>query len=446
MTVQERKKYVVGHQEGHRNVIGNTNGKIKELKPTNSLIREIHDFLLPIVSGVESVETVARFQRACGIEKDGRISNRTLYVFFRFASTAGEEIFSLMPVLFWVCFPVAIPFITNFNVMLVTGQLIKDFLMLPRPVSKAGSKNPIVKVGDAHFETEFGLPSTHTMSGMLPAVVLLGLVRHGVDVSIQSWAYSLLYTVAVAMSRLYLGVHSVYDVLAGALIGYVIIYTLHIYGDIIDQVLYVNPFGILLTLASMVAFLTIYPRSGPWSAGYGTSCQIYGSWAGIATCLWYILHCNTFLRDVLYQTSLVQPREMLTNYKPVFNTAGDFLHQYIPGMSAPAWNIIYSSYEPDQSAEVNAATIAVRIVASFALVGVGKLVGKAIPSLVFNMLQKRGIVAHRPEENFDRLGQAVPAHKHYCVEVPVRLINYAVVAWCSLVFAPMLWRYLPVFI
>ena len=41
------------------------------------------------------------------------------------------------------------------------GQLIKDLLRLPRP--PAGK----IKKLERHFETEYGLPSTHTMSGVL---------------------------------------------------------------------------------------------------------------------------------------------------------------------------------------------------------------------------------------------------------------------------------------
>jgi hypothetical protein len=45
--------------------------------------------------------------------------------------------------------------------------------------------------------------------------------------------------------------------------------------------------GILVTLALVLAFITIYPKPAKgWAASYGTSAQIFGSWMGIASALW----------------------------------------------------------------------------------------------------------------------------------------------------------------
>jgi membrane-associated phospholipid phosphatase len=119
-----------------------------------------------------------------------------------------------LPLLFWFAIDIAIPFLTHFGVMLTVGQIMKDLLRLPRPparVLKATVNDPIngdtavlsplvtlspdkkicnnaVETNDDdkylgviklenHFETEYGLPSTHTMSGMLPFVILLEIQR-----------------------------------------------------------------------------------------------------------------------------------------------------------------------------------------------------------------------------------------------------------------------------
>lgn len=38
-----------------------------------------------------------------------------------------------MPFLFWCALSVGESFVTNFNVVFLVGQLLKDFLKLPRP-------------------------------------------------------------------------------------------------------------------------------------------------------------------------------------------------------------------------------------------------------------------------------------------------------------------------
>jgi membrane-associated phospholipid phosphatase len=117
-----------------------------------------------------------------------------------------------LPLLFWFSIDIAIPFLTHFGVMLTVGQIMKDLLRLPRPparilkaitndssrdtaeVTTTYTANPsdnkssngetnedekclgVIKL-ENHFETEYGLPSTHTMSGMLPFVILLEIQR-----------------------------------------------------------------------------------------------------------------------------------------------------------------------------------------------------------------------------------------------------------------------------
>lgn len=255
------------------------------LRPAILLSTYLNKLLMPVVTGDHSIEMVANFQRLCGLKADGTVTNHFLNIYFRVASTAGEEIFSLMPLLFWFMLPVAVPFLTNFLVLQITGQLTKDFFCLPRPVSPPGAKNPIIKL-DTHFETEYGLPSTHTIAGLLPLTTLLILLRHGVDISPTSWALSGVYAVSVALSRLYLGVHSVYDVLAGAVMGISMVSFLHMYGDAIDVLLYQYAGALYVQIAVLVLYFVAYPRSGPWSASFGTAAQMMGPFVGCGISLW----------------------------------------------------------------------------------------------------------------------------------------------------------------
>jgi hypothetical protein len=87
----------------------------------------------------------------------------------------------------------------------------------------------------------------------------------------------------------------------------VVIQFVHVYGDMIASVVYMGKHGeschncavdctwrpspgILVTLALVLAFATIYPKPAKgWAASYGTSAQIFGSWMGIASALWWAM-------------------------------------------------------------------------------------------------------------------------------------------------------------
>lgn len=253
--------------------------------PVSRLSQYLNKLLMPIVIGEHSIEMVANFQRICGLQADGKVANWFLNIYFRLASTAGEEIFSLMPLLFWMALPVAVPFLTNFFILQITGQLTKDFFCLPRPISAPGHTNPIIKL-DNHFDTEYGLPSTHTIAGLLPITTLLILLRHGMEISTTAWIAAGIYWISVALSRLYLGVHSVYDLIAGALLGTGLTALLHIYGDALDVFLYQYAGALQVQVAVLVVYLVGYPRSGPWSASFGTAAQMVGPFFGCGTALW----------------------------------------------------------------------------------------------------------------------------------------------------------------
>eukprot|EP01038_Epipyxis_sp_PR26KG_P006012 gene6012-8282_t len=347
-------------------------------KPKNQIILHIHEIFYKLALGDSAYKILSLFQNVMGVRPDGSVSNSLIYYFFRLASTTGEEIFALVPLLYWLYFPLATPFMTNFFFLLMTGQLVKECLMIPRP-SPTDTKYPTYKFHDPHFDTEYGFPSTHTMSGILPLAVLLSCTRIGYNVSVNSFQFSYFYLISVAMSRLYLGVHSIVDICGGLLIGLFIVYGLNIWGDSFDNYILYSSTGIYAVLFSLFLYLCYYPRTKPWSANYGTSAQIYGSWFGAITATWYLIHVDQQSLKVLESSSVL----------------------------SSDWSISYR-------------ILFFRLALSLLLAVIAKIVGKAIPSFIFKTLYKYEIIKPHPLELKDTLNRPVPLEKAYYVEVPVR--------------------------
>lgn len=343
------------------------------------IFRYIHSCLLPLVCHPLSNEIVAGFQKLCGIDEKGNTNNKFFYYLFKLASTTGEEIFSLMPLLFWLSIDLAVPFVTNFGFVLTAGQLVKDVLLLPRPPRnwKNGSR-PIAKL-EKHFETEYGFPSTHTMSGLFVMVVLMAMERQGVTVSDEWKLASWLYMIIVAFSRLYMGVHSPVDIIGGFSIGYFIIQYLDVVGDAFDNFVYKSPMGIYFSLFTLLLYLTAYPRARPWSASYGTATQIYGTWIGVSLSLYYIYVVNPSLAAIMDSVAINKPVHSVTFYPALY-----------------------------------------RILSGFVLVAIAKFGVKIVALKFFLLLHAMKLLPSDPREEVDAGGVVVPPAKLYWVEVPVR--------------------------
>jgi membrane-associated phospholipid phosphatase len=248
----------------------------------------LHDVLHPFVTSSRSNEFIADLQASCGLQQDGSRSGalaNILYVYFRSASMAGDEMFSLIPVLTWYVYPLAAPFNTAFGLCLIIAQIFKDMLELPRPPVNWQQRNTenrkcIVKLESA-YATEYGFPSSHSVSGCLPVGMLLTLqYRFNIHVPPSWWTVGMIFMLSIPLSRLYMGVHSPCDVVGGTLLGVSCIYGLHNFGESINAVLYKSIPGAWVLLFTAYAFITRYPRVKPWRAGYGTSAQILGTALG----------------------------------------------------------------------------------------------------------------------------------------------------------------------
>lgn len=89
------------------------------------------DFLLNLAVHPLSNQLIRYLQVSCGVsDKDENFHKKTLfYKYFKFSSMLGEEIYSLIPLLYWGAIFIGPAYALNFCCLCLGGQLFKVFLL-----------------------------------------------------------------------------------------------------------------------------------------------------------------------------------------------------------------------------------------------------------------------------------------------------------------------------
>lgn len=112
------------------------------------------------------------------------------------------------------------------------------------------------------------------------------------------WAgfiFALSWCLLVCGSRLYLGMHSFLDILAGLVLAALLMVILVPVVDFIDQLQLTSVYSPLVTVPAVVAMTKFYPKSDRWSPARGDTCVILGAGSGILLGSW-----------LNYQTGIIQ--------------------------------------------------------------------------------------------------------------------------------------------
>jgi len=140
-------------------------------------------------------------------------SNYFIHKIFDFGSELGNEAFyiTFLPFVFWnVDDYIARRLIVLWVFTMYTGQGLKDILCWPRPPS------PPVFRWESTYENEYGMPSTHAISG---SIIPFGLVYFSYGRFDYNLVYGIFFFIAwttlVCLSRVYKGMHTFQDLLAG---------------------------------------------------------------------------------------------------------------------------------------------------------------------------------------------------------------------------------------
>ncbi|XP_005089195.1 sphingosine-1-phosphate phosphatase 2 [Aplysia californica] len=212
------------------------------------------------------------------------IENYLLYYIFSFGASLGNEVFYIMFFTFTIW---------NFDsfvvrkvcivwcVIMYVGQAAKDVIRWPRPNSP-----PVVRM-EERYELEYGMPSTHAMVGV---AIPFGMIVFMSGRYEFNFAFGLLFaitwSVLVSFSRLYLGMHSVLDILAGICFAFFLMASTMPFVDPIDQFLISHPNAMPVLVTTCMALCLLYPSLDKWSTARGDTTLVLAVFSGIYAGLW----------------------------------------------------------------------------------------------------------------------------------------------------------------
>ncbi|GAB6018409.1 hypothetical protein CHUAL_000124 [Chamberlinius hualienensis] len=287
------------------NVQNGFNHRIKEVKKSNGVL--VDDSVNKVSSETLNKKTIGNIgivstttdddsesNSSSSVSSDGKnhhnsnknylITISIWYHLFNFGAALGDEAFyvSFFPFWFWnidgaVCRRVA----TIWVIIMYIGQGLKDIIRWPRPKSP-----PVVRM-EEKWALEYGMPSTHAMVATAVPFSFLyyTMYRYEYPVILGVIVCSV-WCLLVCGSRLYLGMHTVLDVIVGVLLVGVLMFVVVPFIDAIDHFTLTQPYSPLYIISIYILMIIFYPDAGHWTPARGDSVIILGAGAGIALGSW----------------------------------------------------------------------------------------------------------------------------------------------------------------
>ncbi|XP_054827810.1 sphingosine-1-phosphate phosphatase 1 [Eublepharis macularius] len=223
-----------------------------------------------------------------------RIHSHFLYYLFTLGTELGNELFYILffPFCIWnVDAWIGRRVIIIWVWVMYLGQCTKDIIRWPRPASP-----PVVKL-EVFYNSEYSMPSTHAMAGTAIPLTLL-LLSYG------RWQYPVLYGLVLAVcwcllvcfSRVYMGMHSILDVIAGFFYAILILAVFLPVVDLVDSFNLTFKYAPLIIISLHLALGIFSFTLDTWSTSRGDTAQILGCGAGVA-CGSHVNYLLKFVSD-----------------------------------------------------------------------------------------------------------------------------------------------------
>jgi len=213
-----------------------------------------------------------------------KVQNRFWYFLFLLGSQLGDEPFCALFFSFWfwnLDASIGRRLVLVWNLVMYIGQGLKDIIRWPRPTMP-----PVIQL-EQKWSQEYGMPSTHAMIGLsLPtSAVILTMAKYDFPV-VLGVSTVIIWCSLVCCSRMYLGMHSLADILAGLVLSaclLVVVLPLAHYGD---TFLMQSPLAPSITITLSLLAVWLYPGSDRWTPARGDTTAALGCYLGVHLGQW----------------------------------------------------------------------------------------------------------------------------------------------------------------
>ncbi|KAM6970351.1 sphingosine-1-phosphate phosphatase 2 [Aplochiton taeniatus] len=206
------------------------------------------------------------------------------YFLFRVSAGMGHEVFYItcLPAIQWNLDPFLCRRLVNvWTLVMYVGQLMKDKLKLPRPLSP-----PVVKL-ESRVDAEYGLPSTHAMAATAISFTVLLSATSRIQFQFEvGLLIAVVLSALVCLSRLYTGMHSALDVICGVLISAFLLLVTYPYWEAFDNFQLTSPYSPVLAVVLCLFLSYTYPELDHYTTTRGDTTTILGVGAGCSVGYW----------------------------------------------------------------------------------------------------------------------------------------------------------------
>ncbi|KAK2708026.1 hypothetical protein QYM36_015644 [Artemia franciscana] len=213
------------------------------------------------------------------------IGNKFWYYLFFISTSCGDEIFyaSMIPFWFWnVDGAVGRRIVSIWMLSMYIGQCLKDVVQLPRPRCP-----PAARLLKTQVE-EYGMPSTHALVAATVPATILFFTSHRYEYRVWvAFVIGILWCFMICLSRIYMGMHSILDVLGGISLAVLMLPILLPLVDWLDSFLLTHPSSPIVILVTSITMLILAPESATLVTKEDTT-VIVGSFSGLQIGMWFL--------------------------------------------------------------------------------------------------------------------------------------------------------------
>ncbi|OXU29965.1 hypothetical protein TSAR_008302 [Trichomalopsis sarcophagae] len=217
-------------------------------------------------------------------DKPYTIKNHFWYYLFLFGTQLGDEVFysTFIPFWFWnIDGAVGRRIVLVWAIIMTIGQALKDIICWPRPQCP-----PVVRL-QSKWSLEYGMPSTHAMVGVsIPFSVVLFTMNRYIYSFPAGCVAAVLWCTLICVSRLYLGMHTVLDVITGLVLAILMMIPLVPLVDAMDYYFLTNSWALSALVVMSIATIIYYPCSDKWTPTRGDTTLVVSVTAGVHIGAW----------------------------------------------------------------------------------------------------------------------------------------------------------------